>query len=394
MEFLTFRSLSFSIFHLQPDALYKMCFGTGIETDRSWTTFCGSMIARNLESIWNSLRLARLEPVVLPTSDFLGVGIQERSYNMFSLEHLKFCFGRQFYHWHQGTPVVWYTSGSTLRKEVGTACLCTISPHRIRAVAATEDTVRKRLARYKMGNTKDNFWQCLNALHDGYNLSVMILCRVLCHSVVTQYNVGNKPKASQQSIYYAMTGIYIGDDNTLDLIYGDKVKVENYIKNHLTKRVMAKLKFFSNEPENNFFNLREGDAFKCAIVAGMRPLNVAAVKSLFDRNEGNNIRGDPQVTTDFFNTTSTGMITLNNLLSTPGFNNLGQALKHACEYDLLTQGLFSKILECRVQYNHNRHVYHQSLTSGSPAQIRTNAEANTVMFRNANMYVNKRLTGM
>ena len=110
------------------DALYKICFGNGHETARSWKTFCGSRIARNLETIWNSLRLARLyhDENLIPTSDFTAEENQESKYEMFSLEHLKYCFGRQFVDWHSpGDPIVWFTTSACLRNEIGSACPCT-----------------------------------------------------------------------------------------------------------------------------------------------------------------------------------------------------------------------------------------------------------------------------
>jgi hypothetical protein len=368
-----------------------MCFGNGNESARSWTTFCGSMIARNLESIWKSLMEARIAPLTQPSSDYMADGLQERQYNMFSFEHLKYCFGRQFVEWHApGIPIVWYTTTGCLRKEVGSACPCIISPHRIPAIMIPLN--ERRLDNNQFGNTKDKFWQCLNSAYGPYNISVMILSRVLCQSIVTQHNQGIPPRASQQSIHMTMGEIKIGNENTLNMIYGNRVSAENYIKNHLTKRMLTNMRYLTIVGQDGYANLAFQHKFRLALVAGMAPLTVEYVKSLYDANRGTSIPAEQEINFEFFNTTSHGLIHLNHLLGHAGFHRLGDAVKHACTFGILTQGLLSKVLACRVQYDRNRHVYHRSLSTNNQVQIDFNSIANTQMFHTAGFEISEAYT--
>jgi hypothetical protein len=376
-----------------------MCFGNGHEVAVSWLTFCGSMIARNIESIWDSIRRARQDHTgnIIgnndpPTSDFSGSNTQERVYEMFSLEHLKYCFGRQYIDWHGDTPIVWYTASSCLRKEIGSACICTISPYRIPAAQSTEETSRSTMLHNILGATKDNFWQCVNKPGMEYNFSVMILCRILCLFVVTTYNEGVSRKASQQNIYNLMLEVSVGDGNSLDLIYGNKLVAENYIKNHLTSKVKGSLLYFSMSSSSNFYKTKVTDKFRCALVAGLKGRSVEDIKELYDNNTGRNIPSHLKESFDIFDTHGAGLVALNHMLEPQGFSNLGGAMKHACRFGLLTQGLLSRILSFRVEYDRNRHIYNESLSTMDAATINYNSNANTRLFATADFDVSPHFT--
>jgi hypothetical protein len=346
-----------NLYYISIDALYKMCFGNGNESARSWSTFCCSLIARSVESIWLSIksaregRLAVLDGVLEnhPTSTFHGESEQEDLLIMFSLDHLKYCFGRQFTNWHcvgetvTHTPIVWYTSSACVRKEIGSICVCSLSLNRIPAIQNGAECVREVLDQLDYGNTKDNFWICLNKTYSPFNFGVMVLCRVFCDFIVSKYNEGDSTAASPQALYQFMSDIPIGDGNSLDMIFGNKSATETYLKNHLTSKMQG-IKYLDVRHDKSYLEAKTTCKFYRAFCIGRRDLSPHNLLTLFTNSTENLRRPAQPETFEIFDTDTIHLVALGQRLSGVGHANLGSAIVHACLHGVLTQQLFSKIL--------------------------------------------------
>jgi hypothetical protein len=336
-------------------------------------------------------RLGRLNGLEAdpPTSVFKGESQQEDLLTMFSLEHLKYCYGRQFIDWHSvdgavnDPPIVWYTSSACVRKEIGSICVCSISPNRIPAMPERVDSIRNVLAQLDYGDTKDNFWLCINKAHHACNFGTVILARVLCAFVVTRYNEGDKMATSPQALFNFMTDIPIGDGNSLDLIFGNKSTTTTYVKNHLTKNLKKDLNYMDSTKPGSYTKARPNCPFLKALEMGRRDLPFCTILNLFRKTTKDQRSPDQLEIFDVFDVDNFELVTLSGLLREDGFSRLRNAIDHACQHGIMTQELFSKILRFRLIYDKNRQVYHESLLTVDATTIELNSEANHRLFLSA-----------
>jgi hypothetical protein len=378
----------FLFIYLSIDDLYTKCCGSGSEHVRSWTTFCCFQLARNLEVIWNNIKLARergiAENAVNQLSSWDPADLGETGLTLFSKEHLRYSFAREFKEWHcngveNSIPLVWFTRPSSLKCSIGTYCLYSISRERIRGIP-TRAVSRAAFLDIICDETKDTFWLSMNKAGGigSVTISDLILFRLLCHFIFDRHNSGELHSPTKNRLCDHMVNIRIGEDN-LDMLFGDRPGAVEFVNNHLCKKVKADLNFFDITAEESFLCLDLDEPFMKMIVLAFRGVGPNALRRAYTNTKDDHKPAANPVLFPYYDVDTPEVHHLNALVEGAEYTTLCGALKYACKHGILTESLTTKLLGLRVQFNKNRATYQCS----DEATRKELADSNIVLLQSA-----------
>jgi hypothetical protein len=370
--------------------LYTKVCGNGTEHPRSWTTFTCFRIARNLEEIWSKIKSAReaSNRVEHQLSDWNSMDMGEDHMVLFSKEHLKYSFSVAFKEWGcngivNQVPIVWFTRPSGLNASIGSYCICSISPHRIRGIVPLNDGMRHGILDTRCEVTKDVFWTKLNSACGMFGISQLIVHRVLAHFVIHQYNGGVQLNPTKTTLVDHMENIPLGD-NFLELLFSPRQSAQDHVNNHVCKVVKAKLAFYDHTLATGYALVnggnRRGSTLELTNLAfrGMSPQYLRSV--LLIRTTNDHVPPVDQISFPFYDSDTPQVTHLNALTDQPGYSNLYKAIRYACQRGVLTDSLLRKILEFRLLFNRNRELFQQGELATANYDL---SELNTTLLVNA-----------
>jgi hypothetical protein len=327
-----------------------------------------------LEEIWSKIKHAREVNMEEDheISEWDAVDIGEEGLVLFSKEHLRYSFALAFQQWETNgmedeVPIVWYTRPSSLKIEIGTYCLCSISRHRIRGVPQTNDGIRHALLDINCELTKDTFFLKMNTAGSvvGCGIFQLILHRLLGHFVYHGYNGERKVSPTKKNLTDHMEGIQLGE-NSLELLFGTKFAAFEYVNNHVCKVTKAELMYYDHLSDQGYVNHKRGKDHMSVLrvtnkaFRGVLPQVLRRV--LVERTTKDHIPPADQVNFPFYDDDDTpGVNDVNILAANDGHHFIYSALKLACEKGVLTQSLLMKLLEFRLEFNKNREIFQQGL---------------------------------
>jgi hypothetical protein len=318
-------------------------------------------------------------------SEWRAMDLGEDNMDLFSKIHLKYSFAKAFRQWEcngmEGeVPIVWFTRPSSLKVSIGSFCICSISPNRIRGIVPPTHGIRHDLLETRCEVTKDVFWQKVNSASGiGFGISQLILYRLLAHFVYMHYNAAQKISPSKNTLVDHMENIQLGDYN-LELLFSPKLSAVEYMNNHVCKITKRNLDFFNHLSRNGYVGQRQSNILALTNLAfrGVSPQALRQV--LVERTTNDHRPPDDQVEFPFYDSGTPQVILLNTLATQPGFSTLYRAIRHACSHGILTESLLIKLLEFRLQFNRNRETFQQGAL-GIPNY--TEEELNTKLMEEA-----------
>ena len=347
------------------DELYTKCCGSGAERVRNWTSFCCFKIARNLEDIWSNIKLARENSPLSDDelSDWNPADVGEDGLTLFSKAHLRYCFAREFKRWEcngqtEQIPLVWFTRPSSLTCFVGTYCLYSISPHRIRGVPNAPAPTRHELLDMQCEKTKDTFWVCINKASGSTTVfGQFILFRLLAHFIFDHYNSGQQSNPTKNVISDHMSNVRVGE-YSLDLLFGEKQVAAQYVNNHLCKLIKSDLVHLDPSSSVGYIQNPILNGFLQLTRKGFRGYSPDQVRrTLVNLSKNDFIESTNPIVFPFYDTETPDILHLNTLSEVTGYANLHECIRYSCTKGILAESVLVKLLEFKLLFNRNRLRY-------------------------------------